>query len=321
MYNQKMAIFRLLAILEKETDCDRRIPTNELLYKLKSEYDVSLDRKTLYEYAEILKEAGFEVEWDRGRSNVYYIKRRHFELAELKILIDAVIASKFLSPGRTDMLVEKLASFAGPKKSMLRQRNVMLTDTKHGSDDTFYIVDAVFSAVSNNHKLSFYYYDITDENRRRLHREERYLVSPLMLIYDHDNYYLAACDEKENIVKYFRVDRMGDAKEEDEPRIECRGKDLNAIKKQTFSMFGGSVETVEFRIDKSCEKIAADQFGKNIVFTDIGDGKSAFKANVQISPTFFSWCSALGKNLRILSPDCVREKYKAFLLEALSENG
>ena len=116
MYNQKMAIFRLLAILEKETDCDRRIPTNELLYKLKSEYDVSLNRKTLYEYAEILKEAGFGVEWDRGGAMFIISSGGIFELAELKILIDAVIASKFLSPGRTDMLVEKLASFAGPKE-------------------------------------------------------------------------------------------------------------------------------------------------------------------------------------------------------------
>ncbi|MDD3946869.1 MAG: WYL domain-containing protein [Clostridia bacterium] len=317
---QRIVILRLLQILQRDSDESNPLTTGEILSKLKSVYDVRLERKTLYEYMDLLCDAGYDIVKIRAKSNRYFLGSREFELPEIKILIDAVLASRFIPKKQSKQLVDKLAGFAGKHKEKLLKRDVFLADLKHNNYNVLYIVDTVFEAIHNGKKISFLYYDYILEKQKVLHRKERYLADPVKLVYCNENYYLAAYLSQSDTIKNFRVDKMDAVQEEPLPKTDCTAVkrfDVKAYLSQTFCMYGGETETVEMLVEKEILKSAIDRFGPHLNYAYNKDGAYQFFVKVKISPTFFSWCAAFGEKLKIAAPDHVRQDYKEFLQKAL----
>lgn len=316
---KKLSLLRLLQILEKETEESAQLTTNEIIEKLDVCYGISIDRKTLYEHIELLCYAGYDIVKNRGRTNSYFCASKDFELPELKVLIDTVQASKLLTKEQSRTLVNKLARCGGKNSGGLLRRDIVLLDVKHTNNKVFYYIDTIFGAMHAGKKVSFLYYDYVLKNKISLHKDERYTVDPIRLIHKNDNYYLAAYSPGEGVIKNFRVDRMGDVKEENLPRDDSdiiKKFDLQSYLRETFQMFGGELVSVKMSAQEDILKSIIDQFGQDIAYVFKDDGTVEFVAGVQISPTFFAWCATFKAKLTILSPDAVREEYKDFLLEA-----
>lgn len=324
-------MIKLLEVLRKHSDETRYLTTGELIRLLAAE-GIHCDRRTLAADIQVLNDCGYEVMSEKavGMPTCYWIADRSFNAAELRILIDAVRASKFITPERTEKLVYKLAEQGGPFRAKLLENNTVQFNTaKCSNKNIFYIVNEINNAIESKNKISFRYFDY-DINHNRVYRKngEKYLVNPVATIYDNDNYYLVCYNTKYDGVAHYRVDRMENATMELVPMDGYKGKsvDIKRHKKTIFGMFQGEEETVEFVADRSLIDVIFDVFGDDIELENYeengengenDDGtqnancqKVKFNADVQLSPAFLGWCMSFGEKLKVVSPQSVVEKVK-----------
>ena len=231
----------------------------------------------------------------------------------LKLLVDAVESSKFITASKSKELIDKLKLFAGAKTAGELDRQVFVEDrVKSENSAVIYTVDTIHRAINSNTKISFAYFDYDSAKKRVLrHGGKRYLVSPKMLIWSEENYYLVAYDEHEGLIKNFRVDKMVKTQNEGELcSISADKYKLNPAdySRKIFGMYGGNEELVTLEVRDRLAGVMIDRFGVNNSFikTDFG---FRMAINVMISPTFYSWVMGFGKDIRILKPDYVREDY------------
>ena len=309
---QKQKLFRLLEILMKETDEDHGLTMNELISRL-SEYGISGERKSIYDDFVTLSELGFEVSHTTTRPPKYKLDTKIFEIAELKMLVDAVQASKFITAKKSREIIEKLELFAGSHRSRELSRQVYVEDrVKTVNPASIYSIDSIHTAINESRKLSFKYFDYNGEKKKVFrHGGEPYTVSPCALLWDDEKYYLVAYDEAEEIIKNFRVDKMQDATVLASPMKQGAALDnFNPAdySRKIFGMYGGREELVTLECREKLAGIIIDRFGTDPVFikTDFG---FKFSIRVMVSPTFFAWVLGFGEDMRILSPDSVKEKF------------
>lgn len=314
---QKQKLFRILEILMRETDEEHGLSMAELISRL-AEYGIPAERKSVYDDFLVLEELGFDISHTETRPPRYKLDTKIFELAELKMLVDAVQSSKFITAKKSREIIEKLGLFCGVHRSRELSRQVYVEDRiKTMNTAALYSIDAIHTAINSNRKLSFKYFDYNGEKKKVLrHGGAPYTVSPCALIWDDEKYYLVAFDEDEGIIKNFRVDKM-----QDTDMLDSQSSDAPALEKfnpadysrKIFGMYGGREELVTLECREKLAGVIIDRFGTDPVFikTDFG-----FKLSmrVMVSPTFFSWVLAFGEDMRILSPGSVR----AELLEILT---
>ncbi len=316
--NQKQKLLRLLEIFIRRTDDETGLTMNELIYAL-SEYGIAAERKSLYSDFVHLEALGFPVIRLGGNPPAYTLGERIFELPELKLLVDAVQSSKFITAEKSKELIEKLKGFAGASSAAELDRQVVVEDrVKTENATTLYIVDSIHRAINQGKQLSFQYfdYDITKAKRLR-HDGMRYVVSPKALMWSDENYYLVAYDEAEGIIKNFRVDKMVRAEVLDTLRSIAADKyRLNPAdySRKIFAMYGGKEELVTLEVRERLSGVIIDRFGKSGSFFKTPFGFRT-AVNVMVSPTFFSWVMSFGTDMRILAPAYVREAF----LKTLSE--
>lgn len=317
---KKIRILKVWEMLNQESDEEHPLTTEKIISKL-AEQGISSHRKTIYEDIKILNACGYEVMVNRSFSNEYYVVERTFDVPELQILMDAVQASRFISEKKTNELIDKIANLAGSKKGEVLRRNIVDFNTsKCTNEKVFYSIDEIALALEHKKKVSFNYYKIDSAHNKIYQRNGKlYEVNPLATVFCDDRYYLMCYDDKHGNIVHYRIDRMENLMMTDKDikqTVESQKFDVKRHKKQLFGMFVGEPTKVVFEADKDLTDGLFDKFGDDLEITE-RDGKIAFQAEAQISPTFLSWVAGFGKKLKVVAPNDVVRKVKDHLMKAL----
>lgn len=320
--SQRIRALKVYEILCQETDEDNPLGTTLLISKLKLS-GIECDRKTLYKDIKALNDYGFEVMCTRGQSNQYYVVSRKFDIPELRILIDALQAASFITPGKTKELIDKIASLGGSSRGKVLKNTTAFSTVKQKNEGIYYNVASLDEGIIAKHQVSFVYFDYNDIGKRVYRKDgERYIVNPIALVFNDNNYYLVCYNDKYQNISNYRVDRMENVRVEETKitKSECT-EDFNLAeyRKQTFSMYAGELTKVEIAFDKSLTDVIFDKFGSEVRISCVADNWCKVSVKVIPSPVFFGWCCSFKNRLAIISPKNVVEEYKAHLAEVLRQ--
>lgn len=321
--NQKIKILYLMKLLLERTDDKHGLTLEEISMAL-GEYGVDAERKTLYDDLEVLRVFGMDIEKRKGKTVTYHVVSRAFELPELKLLVDAVQSSKFITRKKSSELIKKLANFASRHEAQQLQRNVFVANRiKTMNESIYYTVDYIHEAISENVKISFQYFNWNEKKERVLrHGGARYVVSPWALTWDDENYYMIGFDSADGIVKHYRVDKMLKLQLTEEKRDGAalfKDFDMALYSKKTFGMFGGREETVTLRCHNKLAGIIIDRFGQDVVISKVSDTHFEIRIKVQTSPHFYTWIMNFGEDMTVVAPESVREGLVNLAKQTLSQ--
>ena len=328
---QKMKLFVLKEILEQETDAKHGITMARIL-ELLSIKGQPAERKSVYHDINAFRDAGvLDITKAQGQNREYAVVSRDFDPDEVKLLVDAVQASKFLSDAKTKTLVKKLKKLCSRHEATALQRQVIVTNrVKSMNTRIQYCIDPIHEAIAKNSQLTFLYFDYVlgrnfAKERHYMNKKQPYIVSPWAMIYTDDNYYLLAYHDGK--LKHFRVERMDDVKlhtvEQNglnvivprEGKEEYDKKDMSTYTNYTFSMYGGEVKKVEMVFLNRMLNTVIDRFGKDVVAYPVDKSHFKITVPVAISQQFYGWVFGLGKMVRIVGPEDVKEGMKKALAD------
>ena len=318
--NQKLKLYYLARIMLEKTDDEHMITMPEIKSALEA-YGVTANRKSLYDDLEALRTLGIDVLGEKvGRNFYYHVGGKQFEIAELKLLVDAIQSSKFITEKKSHELIKKLTGMASKYEAEQLKRQVVVQGrVKTMNESIYYFVDDVHRAIAENKKIRFEYMKWNEDKKMVRRRDESYVVSPWALTWDDENYYLIAYDEEADSIKHFRVDKLKSIKVLDERRT---GKDkfkafnLAKYSKMSFGMFGGKPTKVKIEFNNEMVGIFIDRFGRDILIRPTKKkGWSEISVDVALSDQFLGWIFALGPNGKIAGPKDVVDRYKKELDE------
>ena len=320
--NQKQKILFIMDHLQKHSHKDNPVKTADLISMLKTQ-GIASDRKTIYSDIEALQEYGLDIVSIAGRNGGYYIASpKEFELPELKLLIDAVLSSRYLTESKSRSLAKKLCKFCGTdKEAELIQRNMIVSGRVKSMNETILInVDTIHEAINQDKQITFRYYD-WDIKGQRKYREKEYLASPYGLCQDNENCYMLAYTTRHGVTS-FRVDRMTHIDQIADKRLPCpelTGKALIEHANRLFQMYSGDTVSVKMRFHRELANAVIDRFGRDIMLIPDGEDFFNFTVPVAVSPMFLSWVIGFGNRAKILYPQKVVDQYKALCQEVLSQ--
>lgn len=320
--NQKQKLLYIAQYLMENTDENHAVSTPQLIEYLNSQ-GIKAERKSIYNDIDTLNDFGMDIIRSDEHRGGYMLASRPFELAEVKLLVDLVQSSKFITEKKSRELITKLETLTSKydAKAMRRQVEIVGRSKTH-NETIYYNVDMVHTAISKNVKIRFHYFDWdVNKNMKLRHDGAWYEVSPWRLTWDDENYYLMAFDEKTNAIRFYRVDKIVDIALTENPR---EGKeafehlDMAEFSKKTFGMFAGEEKTVRLRCENSLTGVIIDTFGTDVALRPDGENHFIARAEVVVSSQFFAWLAGLGARVEIISPDEVREEYKTYLTNIIS---
>ena len=312
--NQKLKLYYLSRIMLEKTDDEHSIEMTDIQRELER-YGVTADRKSLYNDLEALRVLGIDIIGEKcGRYYFYHVGGKQFEIAELKLLVDAIQSSKFITEKKSNELIKKLTGFASEyEASQLKRQVVVQGRIKTMNESIYYIVDDIHNAITNNRKIIFEYMQWNLQKKMEPKRDKLYEVSPWALTWDDENYYLIAYDPEDDKIKHYRVDKMRNIELSDDRR---QGKehfkqfDLATYAKMNFSMFGGEEVRVRLKFRNDIVGVLLDRFGKDIPIRPADkEGWSETHVDVALSDQFLGWIFSLGTRVKITGPDNVVERY------------
>ena len=309
----KLKLLYILETLVRDTDQKHKKGTAELIEMLKAR-GLSAERKSIYDDIETLREFGLDIIYDKEEPAGYYMGERDFELAELKLLVDAVQSSKFITAKKSAVLISKLEKLTSAGEARNLQRQVYVSGRiKTMNESIYYNVDAVHSAIAGNSKISFRYMVWNLEKQLVPKSDRAVTVSPWALVWDDENYYMIAFDGESGIMKHYRVDKMKDIRclhEPREGRESFKGFDAAGFAKKTFGMYGGRTEKVTLECDNSLVGPILDRFGTDVIIVPAGEQKFKVTHEVAVSGQFFGWLVGLGPGVRIVYPQNVADEFR-----------
>lgn len=287
-----------------------------------AEWGIRVERKTVYDDIETLRLFGLDILNRRERPSGFYLASRTFELPELKLLVDAVQSSRFITKKKSRQLIQKLSGLASIYEAKSLQRQVFIeSGVKAVNESIYYNIDDIHTAISSNRQISFQYYEWTISKEMSLKKNgERYRVSPWELIWKDENYYLVGLDEKSGIVKHYRVDKMLKLDVEKEPR---NGKeifsdfDTGKYVAKTFGMFGGREEVLRLVFENHFVGVVIDRFGKDVMIRKQDENHFSVQVRINVSNQFFGWLAGLGPGVVLTAPESVRKEYVSFIRKTL----
>ena len=321
--NQKFKLYRLAQIMLEKTDEEHYITMPEIMEAL-SDYEITADRKTIYADLKDLEQFGIEVEGETvGNRYHYHVVSRAFELPELKLLVDAIQSSKFITEKKSNALIKKLEKLVSKHDAMKLQRQVYVSGrVKTMNESIYYNVDAIHHAISGNKKIKFQYYQWNLKKEMELrHGGAYYYISPWGLCWDNENYYLVGYDSEAEKIKYFRVDKMIRVQTVDEARDGKEYfKQLNMADyaKKSFSMFGGEERQVKLLVKNHLAGVIIDRFGKDLMMIPADEEHFTVNVNVHVSNHFFGWLFSVGSGVKVIGPDDIVEQMR-LEIQKLSE--
>ena len=313
--NQKFKLYRLAQIMLEKTDEEHYITMPEIMESL-AEYNITADRKSIYTDLRDLSVLGIEVEGEPiGNRYHYHVVSRTFELPELKLLVDAIQSSKFITEKKSNTLIKKLEKMVSEYEAQKLQRQVYVSGRiKTMNESIYYTVDAIHNAISENKKIKFQYYQWNVKKEMELrHNGAWYHISPWGLSWDDENYYLVGYDSDAKKIKHYRVDKMLHIRLSSESR---EGKeffkklDMADYAKKSFGMFGGKEQTVKLLVKNNLAGVIIDRFGKNAILFPTDDEYFTVNVEVHVSRQFLGWVFSLGDGIKIVGPDDVVEEMR-----------
>lgn len=310
--NQKLKIVYLMQLLLQRSDENHHLTVQEMIDEL-AKHDISAERKSIYADLEALRQFGLDVVQSKGKSTGYYIASRDFELPELKLLVDSVQSSKFITHKKTLALIKKIEGLASVYDAQLLQRQVYVRNrVKSMNESVYYNVDEISNAITQNCMIHFKYFELDVNKERRYRHDGRvYEISPFALMWDDENYYMLGYDAREERMKHYRVDKMVQIETTEEKRLGIEifeQFDMSAYSKRVFGMFTGSEQTVKLRFDNALVGAVLDRFGKEIMLIPDGDAHFTVNVDVAVSTQFYAWLFAFGTMVEVISPGAVREE-------------
>lgn len=316
--NQKLKLLYLAKILMEETDEEHGLSIADITSKLEV-YDITADRKTLYSDFEELRKFGIDIIGEQqGKSYLYRIASREFELAELKLLVDSVQAAKFITERKSNALIRKLEKLVSVHEAKQLQRQVLISGrVKTINESVYYNVDRIHNAINSDSQIRFQYFQWNADKKQELrHNGMWYHVSPWQLIWDDEYYYLVAYDSASESMRHYRVDKMlriNLTGKEREGKRQAEISNAAAYSKTLFGMFGGDKISVTLEAENKFAGVLIDRFGKDIPIIKTSD--SHFQATVEVVPSdnFISWVISFGDSIKIVSPQSVIESVKKLL--------
>lgn len=319
---QKLKILYILKILEEFTDEEHPMTTADLIARLEAQ-GISCERKTIYSDIAQLNDFGYDIEQVSNRKGGgYYFASREFEVAELKLLVDVVQSSRFVTVKKSRELIKKLEKKAGKHDAGKLQRQVYVAGRiKTENESIYYNVDNIHRAIQENKQISFTYLE-WNLRKQLVKKGETRIVSPWALIYRDENYYLAAYETASDKLKHYRVDKMGSVtvlEEKREGLVQFEKLDLAEYANQTFGMFGGETEVVTLRLPDRLVGVVLDRFGREVDLRSMGDGSFQARVKIAVSGQFFGWLAGLGAEAKIVAPLQIREQYLNWLREIIEQ--
>ena len=319
--NQKLKIFYILDYLQRNSHADHPVRATELIQMLQHQHNILCERKTVYSDIAALQDYGVDIVSVPGKNGGYYIASRNFELPELKLLIDAVQSSRFLTEKKSRELIEKLCKECSVHEAKLVRRDVLVSGRVKSMNETiYYNVDSIQEAIGQNRQISFRYFDWNLDGTRK-YRDRDYTASPYGLCQDNENCYLLAFSPRHGVTSY-RVDRMSHIQLTEETRVPCpelTGKNLVEHANRLFQMYSGEAVDVKMRFHRSLVNVVVDRFGRETMLIPDGEEHFVFTTKVAVSPIFLSWVIGFGAKAKILHPQSVADQCRALCLEAMSQ--
>ena len=312
----KLKILYLKHFFEEYTDAEHGATLADMQAYLDNQ-GIQAERKALYRDIELLREFGMDIVQSRAKKVEYRLVSRAFELPELKLLVDAVGASKFITRKKSLSLIDKLETLCSRYEARQLDRSVYVDQrVKTMNESIFYTVDTIYSALRQRKKLSFKYFTYTPNKQRVLRRSGKvYQVTPLSLTYSEENYYLYAFDSEHGEVRTYRVDRMTavtcleEAADKNDKISEFNP--ANYAREQ-FSMFGGTTKKVTLYFDNDLCTVVLDRFGQDVILVPDGGGFRV-TVDVMVSPTFLGWICGFAGRAAVLAPEEVCREMRDLL--------
>ena len=322
---QKVKLLKMMDLLRAESSPDHPLTTERICSALISQ-GINCDRKTLTKDMQTLRNYGYEVEVRQiGHEKGYYVpeQKRDFTLAEQKIIIDALQAANFITREKTDELITKVAALNMEQKEHILSTSVVcFNKRKHSNEEIYANVGMLEDALSQRKKASFVYFD-RNENGERIYRKERkrYVVEPMALIFNEDNYYLMCFSSKYDGVTNYRVDRMDEVEIEDEPVCEkaiIPDDDIAAYTEQVFKMYNGPTTDITIEFNDNLIGVIQDKFGEDTKIVRTSKERCVASIKVQVSPVFWGWLFQFVGEMSIVSPEQLKEDYKRRIFDAVN---
>ena len=310
--NQKLKLLVLLRYLNRQSDERHPVTVAQMIEEL-ARHGITAERKSIYDDLEALRLFGVDVVQKRDRSVSYYIGQRDFELPELKLLVDSIQSSKFITQRKTLALIKKIENLASVYDAQLLERQVYVRSrVKSMNESVYYNVDEISNAINRDRMIRFQYFEFTvDKARQFRHGGAPYVLSPFALMWDDENYYMLAWDEELGRMKHFRVDKMSRITTLERVRQgkeAFRETDMSAYSKKVFGMFTGEESSVRLRFANHLAGAVIDRFGKDVMLMRDGEEHFTVTVDVAVSPQFFAWVFGFGDEAEILTPAAVREQ-------------
>lgn len=319
---QKQKLLLVADYFEKYTDENNVVTTPRIIEYLEAQ-GIKAERKSIYDDIKTLTEYGMDIVKTGGTKGGYFLASRDFELAEVKLLVDLVQSSKFITTKKSRSLISKLEGLASKNAASTLHRQVVVAKrNKSENESIYYSVDKLYEAMANNSKILFNYFEWGVNKERVLRKNgELYEISPWLLTWYDENYYLIGYDSEAEMIKYFRVDKMLNISANNkarEGRTSFEEIDIAALSKKTFGMFAGDEKTVQLLCDKSMTGVIIDRLGKDVALRPYDDNQVLARANIEVSVQFFGWLSGLAGKVKIYGPKEVALDYKKYLQNILA---
>lgn len=320
---QKLKLLYIIKILSENTDENHVISMEELLGEL-SAYNITAERKSIYADMEALRFFGIDVNYRKEQPSGYQLLSRDFELAELKLLVDSVQSSKFITTKKSKELIKKLEGLTSKFEARKLDRQVYFSNRiKAINENIYYNVDKIHTAIGQNSKIKYKYFEWNINKEMKLRKDgECYVISPWALCWDDENYYMLGYDMEAKMIKHYRVDKMIDIEITSESRDGKEifsGFNLADFSKKTFGMFGGKEDLVAISFKNSLVGVVIDNFGKDMTIKKENEERFIIHVKVAVSEQFFGWITGLGCGAKLISPPEVVEKYKEHILKVAKQ--
>lgn len=319
---QKLKLLYIVKLLSESTDERHPVSTTDIIAYLDAN-GIHSERKSIYDDIDKLCQFGYDIIQIHSRlGGGYYMAGRDFELAELKLLVDAVQASRFITTRKSRSLIKKLEQMAGKYDAGKLQRQVYVAGRiKTENESVYYNVDSIHRAIQENRQIRFQYLDWNLKKQLVPRANAERTVSPWALIWREENYYLAAYDSADSVMKHFRVDKMGKAEVLEQKRegVEQFSQiDPASYTNQTFGMYSGDEESVTLQFPNRLVGVVLDRFGKDADIRPMTDRIFRVRVKVAVSGQFFGWLAGIGREAVVISPASVKEQYNGWLADIIN---
>lgn len=320
--HQKLKLLYLADILRRESDEAHPLRVQDMIDRLAA-LDVQAERKSIYSDLAALEQYGMDITQVKSKSTGYFLAQREFELPELKLLVDAVQSSRFLSAKKSRALIRKLESLASRHEAHDLQRQVYAAPrVKSLNEAVYYSIDTLHAAINADKQITFTYFEWTVHKTQQPRRSGAlYRVSPYALVWDSENYYLVAYDEQAAHLKHYRVDKMLQLAVTELPRAgraQLEGFDMAAYTRRMFGMFGGQAEPVEIEFASRLVGVVLDRFGMDVTLLPTDDAHFKVCVPAVVSPQFMGWVAGFGTQARIVAPAHVAAAFAKQCKETLA---